>query len=306
MKEKIQKAYLSGKYYRYKDLCRDLNVSWPTVKKYTKGLDDLREMYIKTMGPNIVSDYTMNDFVSLSALAEKYSITRTLAYEVLNYYGTPVKSRSKSNRRCELNENIFNSINDESAYWLGFIWGDGSVNDRTLRVKLAIKDIDHLMKLKTFLGSSHKIQHYPETGLEGAVALDISNQHLVDCLKRFNILPNKTYDHDFNFNDLPDLYLSDFWRGFFDADGCFSKQGNYGHRLHLCSYRKPILNKWQAWVKPLGVNRPIKLMNNSYEMSIYKKEHIRNVLEAIHMYTPNKIKLSRKYKLIESAGLRKE
>jgi len=263
-------------------------------------------VYIKTTGPTIISDYITNDFLSMSALAKKYSITSKLVREVLNHYEVPIKSRSKSNRKCELNENTFDSISDESAYWLGFIWGDGSVNDRSLRIKLAIKDIDHLKKFKTFLKSSHKIQHYPKTGLEGAVALEISNQYLVDSLKRFGILPNKTYNHDFNFDELSDLYLPDFWRGFFDADGCFSKQGDYGHRLHLCSYRKPILKKWQVWVKPLGVNRPIRLMNNSYEMSIYKKEHIRNVLEAIHVYTPTKIKLFRKYKLIESAGLRKE
>lgn len=70
------------------------------------------------------------------------------------------------NKRPFPNRYIFKSIDNEfKAYWLGFLYADGSVGSTDYRVELTLaeKDYNHLVKFKDFIGLDNKISYRPKT-----------------------------------------------------------------------------------------------------------------------------------------------
>jgi DNA-binding transcriptional regulator WhiA len=61
-----------------------------------------------------------------------------------------------------VNETIFDSITEASAYWIGFLMADGNVHNAKhgspiIRLALGAKDRDHILKFAQFTGSTHKV-----------------------------------------------------------------------------------------------------------------------------------------------------
>ena len=54
---------------------------------------------------------------------------------------------------------------EEKAYWLGFLYADGSVSstDNRIELGLAEKDLNHIEKFKEFIGVPNKISYRPQT-----------------------------------------------------------------------------------------------------------------------------------------------
>ncbi len=61
-------------------------------------------------------------------------------------------------RRHQVDQTYFRRIDTpEKAYWLGFLFADGTVTDKALIVGLSVKDRDQLVRLKTVLRANHPI-----------------------------------------------------------------------------------------------------------------------------------------------------
>ena len=124
----------------------------------------------------------------------------------------------------------FDQINtDEKAYWLGFIAADGTVVRSAFSVSLAIKDIDHLYRLKKAMKADHPVRtySYPERRQEFARFL-ISSKPLVASLGRLGITQNKTFT--LCMPPIPRKWIGAFVRGYFDGDGSIysnKKSENY-------------------------------------------------------------------------------
>jgi hypothetical protein len=125
-------------------------------------------------------------------------------------------------RKHTLNESAFDSITEESAYWIGFFMADGCITTRLkkdgkpmpsyIRLDLAVQDVEHVEKFKAFLGSTHKIT----IGHNGKSAvLAISSLRLAKALEQFGITSRKT--HSAKVIGLEQN--RDFWRGLIDGDG---------------------------------------------------------------------------------------
>ena len=128
---------------------------------------------------------------SLTKLGEKYGVKRqTLSkhlknrgYEVINY---------QNRLRCD--ETVFDKINnEESAYWLGFLYADGNISStgNRLEVRLSIKDLSHLEKFRSFLKLSTEIR----TGIcngNGFCHLAVRNKHLWETLNTLGCYPQKS------------------------------------------------------------------------------------------------------------------
>lgn len=59
-----------------------------------------------------------------------------------------------------MDKRFFKTIDtEEKAYWLGFLYADGSVSKdlKAVTLELNIKDIDHIRKFKRAINSTHKI-----------------------------------------------------------------------------------------------------------------------------------------------------
>ncbi|MBY8873605.1 hypothetical protein K7640_17370 [Micromonospora sp. PLK6-60] len=113
-----------------------------------------------------------------------------------------------------LRHDAFDDLTPETCYWLGFLFADGSVTHRpghlpSVSVGLAACDRDHLVALRTFLGSTNSISA-PNPKLRSCQfsmrSLQLANRLLE--LGRYTGPVNGQLTSS-----------RDFWPGFVDGDG---------------------------------------------------------------------------------------
>ncbi len=107
------------------------------------------------------------------------------------------------------------------AYVLGFFCADGNMirNKRgACFIEFQITDRDLLEKIKTALGSNHKIA-VRKRGIrfKTSYRLQIGSKTIFDDLINLGIAPQKS--KTLEFPKIPPKYLNDFVRGYFDGDG---------------------------------------------------------------------------------------
>lgn len=136
--------------------------------------------------------------------------------------------------KYKYNKDYFSKIdNADKAYWLGFLYADGSINrfykgeklkSMTLELGLCYQDKEHLEKFKRCLETNipifEKINKLNEKEYK-SVRIQLNNTKLCYDLCDLGCTPNKTYTIKFpTFEMVPKIFMRDFIRGFFDGDGC--------------------------------------------------------------------------------------
>lgn len=125
---------------------------------------------------------------------------------------------SLANRKYKLNESFFTKINnEEKAYWLGFLAGDGAITENKVRLRLAIKDRMHLKKFRKAVQWTGKDYYCKNTK---SLEVYFRSFKMVDDLKRYYITPRKTFT--VRFPRILKPLERHFIRGVFDADGCIN------------------------------------------------------------------------------------
>ncbi len=100
---------------------------------------------------------------------------------------------SKSRREYDFDEDFFARGTSESNYWAGALLADGCVNERdenshTISLEISKKDKSWLKKFKNSLNAEHPIF------VDGDfVGLKIHSNKMFSDLKRFGVIPRKTY-----------------------------------------------------------------------------------------------------------------
>lgn len=132
--------------------------------------------------------------------------------------------------RKQLNELAFDEINQESAYWIGFLMSDGCISEvgssKQISVHIGIEDIDHLYKFKKFLSAEHDVR---TTKYGKSVQFSFCSNTIAGRLARFGVVPRKSLTAK-----VLELESNlDFWRGMVDGDGTVGVWGNSPH-IQLC------------------------------------------------------------------------
>ncbi|QBM17273.1 hypothetical protein MARI_13800 [Marinobacter sp. JH2] len=131
----------------------------------------------------------------------------------------------------------FDEWNCESAYWLGFIWADGHVRyskyRKHLRVAVQESDSEHLFMFKKFLKSNIPVKKClykaKKDGKRYPVSVfTVNRRELADSLIKHNVIVNRSLGDTF-LPRIPETYLWDFIRGYFDGDGAI-------HRPQKCNF----------------------------------------------------------------------
>lgn len=115
---------------------------------------------------------------------------------------------------------------EEKAYWLGFLYADGSVGSKEDKVELGLaeKDYHHLEKFKDFIGLPNKISYrestksYRYSFRSKSCKQDLINQGCVPKKSLILKFPTK--------EQVPRELIRHFIRGYFDGDGWFSNTGS--------------------------------------------------------------------------------
>jgi hypothetical protein len=178
----------------------------------------------------IVDLYTKGN--SLYECSKLSGRSKTTCNKIVNLEGI-----TRPQRIYKVNENFFNVINTEAkAYWLGFIFADGSVrtknNSYHLRIALDRKDEKHVNKFKMCINSEHPITFPRQSNL---ALIDVSSQRIVCDLGKYGVIPNKSLIANPNLSFISDSLLPHFWRGMLDGDGNIFKLKNKNRwQISLC------------------------------------------------------------------------
>lgn len=93
--------------------------------------------------------------MSIKALAEKEGRSRNFIYRILKEYG--IVDPNRTTRKYFFDESRFHDIDtEEKAYWLGFLYADGYINEDRHAIEIGLKASDkgHLEKFLRFINST--------------------------------------------------------------------------------------------------------------------------------------------------------
>lgn len=160
-------------------------------------------------------------------LSEQYGCSRSTILKLWmgNDYHKPLSFR------YYVNDNYFSTIDSENkAYILGLITSDGNIykrNGHRGQLRICLKDEPGerqlLQEVLNDMESTHPIKHTVRNGFD-YISFTIVSQQIFDDLCAVGLCQNKTWKLDINkvIESIPDQYLCDFFRGYFDGDGCIT------------------------------------------------------------------------------------
>jgi intein/homing endonuclease len=174
---------------------------------------------------------------TLNKIAKKYSITTSTISKRFTKLGLVF---DKMPHLYENNHNLFSEDSEKVFYLAGFIAADGCIriaktnkdrNHINYRIVIALseKDLEFLKTLRNTIGCENPIGFY-ESKLSQRnkkwndskiVKLSITSKQMVEDLRRFNVVPNKSLTYDLPEWIIDHPLLNHFIRGYVDGDGSF-------------------------------------------------------------------------------------
>lgn len=136
--------------------------------------------------------------------------------------------REKQRYKTYLVHNWFFDIESPEKYYiLGFLMADGNVTKKyTITLALAIKDKDILEKIKSYLCSALELKIITKilnNKKYQQIKMSFNSKLMYQQLCSYGIIPHKT-GKEYLSNMIPQQYIPDFIRGFFDGDGTCASQ----------------------------------------------------------------------------------
>jgi hypothetical protein len=180
--------------------------------------------------------------MSLSWISRKTNIP-VGKIEYLRELGVLVKTRNRTKKDLFCNYRFFQKIDtEEKAYWLGFIYADGSVSDKgSLSINLSTKDRWHLEKFKKHISAEHPVRDGShirkenkkmkmKAGIQYYSAICIHSGEMGEDLNKVGVFPRKSLSLDFPTNEqVPEELLNHFIRGYLDGDGYVCYRESFGN-----------------------------------------------------------------------------
>ncbi len=248
----------------------------------------------------ICNDYLQNK-ITQTDLAVKYNLSRLTIMHVLDRNNIKKMEHGEYERKLKLDETFFHKLTDNSAYWLGFIFGDGNIQAKNLRIMLAVTDLKHLENFKNDIKSEHKLSigskksSYSVSGEVKFCKIAISSKILIKKLYEYGLCENKTLRQKFPF--LEDKIMNAFLRGYMDADGCVYYNPKIRSQSHI------IFTGNREFVESIGnflINKNIiskfyinKDSGDSYSISIQRNKDKVNLYN--YFYNNSSRHLERKF-----------
>lgn len=184
------------------------------------------------------------------------------------------------------NRQFFDSINESSSYWAGFLAADGNINCSRDNRRLAcvLKDRDHVEKLKISLNATNPIKIYKNN----------------DCFHlnlelNFNITKQKTFTlcHP-ELNNECDIRA--FIRGYFDGDGSLylvkdAIQISFVGTLNIIQW---ILDMIRLYIDP-NIKGCIDTTKSIHRVRFTGRRLPKDILEWMYKDSNDNLRLTRKH-----------
>ena len=247
-------------------------------------------------GPEIRDLYLSGK--STTEIAKSYNCNHKTVIEILKSYDIDRRDPSKARQKYNYPTDTFKIIDtEEKAYWLGFLYADGCISDNDISIRLHIQDEKHVEKFKSFMQYEAPVKYSRPKVCNITIVNKYIAEDLIDkgCFrKKSSILKFPTE------NQVPNYLIRHFMRGYFDGDGCLSKDSKRNRYMFsvlgtlefISSYQKILVDICGCNVTKLGQRHPDRC-NNNYTMTYGGKQSINNILD--FLYKDATVFLDRKY-----------
>ena len=152
----------------------------------------------------ILADEFLNSTISLTKLAIREGTTRQTLAKYFKKFGIPIINKQN---RLKFDNTVFDFIDtEEKAYWLGFIFADGTINSSpmdsdkkctyTIEISLKADDFNHLEKFNAFMKCETNRVKISDAKCGKVVYKRcrwwITNKHLWKILNGYGCTPRKS------------------------------------------------------------------------------------------------------------------
>jgi hypothetical protein len=169
--------------------------------------------------------------MSMGAIRDIEGVSFTGISSCLDRCG--VSKRSKRDYH-PVQEDVFDSISEESSYWTGMLMADGNIyvshkagESPTITLSLKWSDWEHLEKLRHFLRSNNAISRRANCGTfpnaEDIASFRVRSGRLAAALSRYGVVPRKSKREIVSLLE----WNRHFWRGMVDGDGWITDNNGY-------------------------------------------------------------------------------
>lgn len=210
--------------------------------------------YTKEQEQYIIEQYLL--LHNISIIAKQFNVSDYIIRKILKNANVKLLTRQEQCKQLyPRNSNYFERIDSsEKAYWLGFLYADGSVNSKyEIRISLKTEDEVHLCKfLKAINGENILIKRNDKiinNKLYPISFISFKDKTMFYDLQKLGCVVNKTKTLKFPSNEqVPHQFLTHFIRGFFDGDGSlYCTNGRYAMNFtgteDMLTHIKEFLNK---------------------------------------------------------------
>ncbi len=184
--------------------------------------------------------------VSAKVISKELGISYPMVYTIakrLGLYKDGNLERAQRNTSCNIH--YFDEWSDNMAYILGYLFADGSVGSRGIRLWLSETDLSVIEYVKNEVDIKSNMVHCPARGTTNeSVYIDMVSVIITRKLAELGLHPSKTYANH-PFPDVPEQYLPHFIRGYFDGDGTAKMDsiGFIGTPDFIIKLREILVNK---------------------------------------------------------------
>ena len=170
-----------------------------------------------------------------------------------------IQNTNRVNRRIK--SDYFSIIDSPiKAYWLGFLFTDGSVDHyrKTGRIRLQLQEQDKeiLEKFKEDLQLDCKII-YDVRPNSTCCSVEFVDEQIFNDLGKYGIVPRKTYEiSNIPYDKIPKEYLTSYALGLFDGDGSLSYSNDFSTdvTLNYTAYHQTEVEDFQKIINSLISN----------------------------------------------------
>ena len=302
--DKILKEYQDGK--SISSLSKEYKIPYCRIQKI------LNENHIQIRGgrkKKILSQEQLQElkylyeieYKTINDLAKQYSLSKQVINRIIRENNFKKPNNNKVNKRIK--SNYFSIIdNPEKAYWLGFLFTDGSVDhyktSGRIRLQLQNADEEILHKYKEDLGLDCNLI-YDKRPNKQCVSIEFTDEQIFNDLSQYGIIPGKTYNtYNIPYEKIPKEFLPAYVLGLFDGDGglSYSKDFSTDVTLGFTSYYESIVNDFQYIIDKILIPKE-KSSKNIYTSAWHTqwrgRLQVLNILNYLYDNCPRH--LNRKY-----------
>lgn len=296
--EQIKEEYLTDTSLTLKQLSAKYGVHTQTISKHLKKLGvEIRRgtpSAVTSSIEDIKQAYINNELITLQELATQYNTSAKRISQILQEEGIAIRSGT---RKYTVNHHFFDVIDTiDKAYFLGLLAADGQVQAPSLiRLDLMEEDIHIIESFKNALNTSYPIALYPANDKQVA-RLAMHSLPMFTALNNLNIVQNKTLI--FRPPILPEHLRSHFLRGYFDGDGCLTKNKHTNKYSFSILGTKEMIEFAQVelGLEHLSISQRFpEREKNNYTFAVSGNKQILRIMEYLYQDSSVSNRLERKY-----------